>query len=132
MKCGACGAEMVVRDVAPCLDCGGNASEIDEWRTGEHTYERVGLFDGEAMCDFCVADMPSTHPSFWGFPENLNWDQALAAAGHEYLDSAPPLRRELACARCSNTLRKQEWIRRNAARNGIVVPTSWWPHLGTG
>jgi hypothetical protein len=129
-RCAACGDEMTVRDVAPCLDCGGDPDEVRQLLRGDHRYGRVGLFDGEVLCDFCDADMPSTDPRFWGFREDLDWDRELAAHAHEELAEAPAPRRELACRSCSNTLRKQEFIRRNAERNGIVVPQAWWPFLG--
>jgi hypothetical protein len=127
--CGACGARMLIHQVAPCLDCGGDPRELGDWRSGYHAYEVVGLFDGETLCDFCVADMPSTDPLFWGFPPGFRWGEELECHSWERLAEAPPLRTEFACPTCHNTLRKQDFIRRNADRRGVVLPATYWPYL---
>jgi hypothetical protein len=120
---------MQLCEVAPCLDCGADPRELEDWRNGEHTYSKVGLFDDELLCDFCDADMPSTDPLFWGFPAELDWDAALGSYPYAPLPSRPPLRTEPACPKCGNTLRKQEFIRRNAERNGVSLPRKYWPRL---
>lgn len=103
---------MVWRVVAPCIDCGGDPHEL----TDRHEFARVGLFDGAILCDFCDADMPSTHPRAWGFPETLDWDTALANASFEPLTSRPPNRPEWVCPECCRLLRRQEFVLRNAKR----------------
>jgi hypothetical protein len=131
VRCAACGADMAIRDVAPCIDCGGGPFGIDGLRSGSRTYARVGLFDREILCDFCDAEMPSTAPSFWGSPDDLDWERALSEHTFKELPEAPPLSRELACVSSSNTLRKQEFIRRNAERNGVALSPEWWPHMAS-
>ena len=127
--CGACGAPMIKREVAPCLDCGGDPQEVEELRSGYHRYARFDLFDGDILCDFCDADMPSTDPLYWGFPNGFSWDAAFQHEDFMRFSCPPQGRYELACSKCHNTLRKQEFVKRNAERNGIVVPKDYWPYL---
>src|SRR2546428_3319918 len=106
--CSACGAPLVLREVAPCLDCGGAPDELEELRTGYHKYARFNLFDGDVLCDFCVADLPGGDARFWGFPRTFNWGSALAGEKYEYFTAPTQGKQELACSKCHNTLRKQE------------------------
>jgi uncharacterized CHY-type Zn-finger protein len=132
LVCGACGAALVLREVAPCLDCGGAEDEIEELRIGYHKYAHFRLFDDEVLCDFCDADMPSTDPCFWGFPRGFDWGSALEGENYEYFAAPTQGRRQLACSKCHNTLRKQEFVRRNAQRNRVQLAKEYWPHLNTG
>jgi hypothetical protein len=120
---------MEKRQIAPCLECGGEPQEIEEWAKREHTYSKVGLFDEEIFCDFCDADMPSTDPLVWGFPKGFNWDKELGSHSYEMLKVSPPLREEAVCPNCHNTYRRQEFIIRNAKRNGVALPHKYWPYL---
>jgi len=124
--CGLCGNEMTICDVTPCLDCGGNPRELDHWET--HTYTQFGIIDGESLCDFCAWDMASSDPAFWGFPDDMDWDAALAASFSE-LDHVPSLQRAYSCPNCWNSLRRQEFIVRNARRNNVELPRKYWAHL---
>lgn len=126
--CGACGAEMVSRLVGPCLDCGGNPKEVEECLCGEHTYGAVDLFGGELLCDFCDADMPSTDPLFWGFPERFDWDVGLRQERYERHEGLKP-KEEFACSHCHNTLRKQRFIIKNAQRSHVELPKKYWPFV---
>jgi hypothetical protein len=114
---------MVICDVTPCLDCGAYEMELDHWST--HRYTRVALFDDELLCDFCVVDMPSTDPTFWGFPAGFDWEARMWVK-FRYLDHVPPLTREFACTPCGNSLRRQEFIVRNARRNNVALSRDYW------
>jgi hypothetical protein len=127
--CGICGSRMKLRDVAPCLDCGGDPQEIDDWYRGKHRYADFGLFGKEVLCDFCEADMPSTDPLVWGFPKGFDWKKAIAAQPANRLVEPPPLRFEFACLECSNTLRKQQFVQKNAQLNGVTLPKEYWRYL---
>jgi hypothetical protein len=118
-----CGADMVISDVTPCLDCGADPKELDHWLT--HRYARVAIFDNELLCDFCIVDMPSTDPAFWGFPANFDWEAAMWV-NFRYLDQTPSLSKQYACTKCCNSLRRQEFIIRNARRNKVALPDAYW------
>lgn len=81
--CGQCGSPMNMREIAPCIDCGGDPKEVEHLKSGLHSYSKHELFNGETICDFCEADLPSTDPTFWGFPANFKWDEALAMQASE-------------------------------------------------
>jgi hypothetical protein len=132
--CGHCGKPMILREVAPCLVCGGNPNELEHLKSGQHYFLKVGLFGGEILCDFCHADMPSTDPSYWGFPPGFDWDKNLYSPEQE-MDSEeiihPHSSQEMVCPneKCHNTLRKQHFIVQNAKRNGITLPGKYWSFL---
>lgn len=119
---------MVWRVVAPCLDCGGDPSEVYD----PHKFARIGLFDSEMFCDFCDADMPSTDPTYWGFPADLDWDKAMAEHSYEPLSSRPSEHEEWVCPKCYTLLRKQQFILKNASRNGIELSREYWKYLVPG
>ncbi len=57
-----------VKDVAPCMECGADPTELEDARTGKHTYAiyRIfGKFD-VALCNFCQVDFASYDPQFFG------------------------------------------------------------------
>src|SRR5512142_2483401 len=70
--CPICGTALQLREVAPCMDCGARAQEIQEWRMGLHKYAEyrvVGL--PLVLCDFCDADFPSYRPDYLGIPQPI-------------------------------------------------------------
>ena len=127
--CGACGAALVRRVVAPCLDCGGDPAELEQLREGSHTYARLQLFDGDVLCDFCEADLPGGDPRAWGFPRGFKWSASITEASRDPFSPTSEGREELACPSCHNTLRKQAFVQVNALRHGVDIPTEYWPHL---
>ena len=72
--CGQCGKEMAYLLIAPCIDCGGNPREIDEFNNRSHIYYSCSLFYQSIFCDFCINDLESTDPEFWGFPPEFDWN----------------------------------------------------------
>ena len=67
--CPICFAEMDVRDVAPCFDCGGDPTELDHLAAGKHSYTEVLAFGIPiAVCDFCLVDFSSYDPTFFNRP----------------------------------------------------------------
>jgi hypothetical protein len=126
--CGECGSEMISREIAPCLYCGGNPEELDEFRQGEHRYYIFQLFGGDVLCDFCDVDMPSVDPTYLGFPANFKWDPAFDLEPWTPVEH-PQIRIELACSKCNNTLRKQNFAINNARKNDLKLPGKYWPFL---
>jgi hypothetical protein len=132
--CGRCGKAMIMREVAPCLDCGGNPQELAHLKSGQHYFLKVELFDGEILCDLCYTDMPSTDPLYWGFPKGFDWDKNLYSRSQEINFQEitnPESSQEMACSneKCHNTLRKQEFIIENAKRCGVTLPPKYWQYL---
>ncbi len=124
-----CGAIMVVREVAPCLECGGESEELEKLARGVHSFARYDCFDGEILCDFCDCDMPSSDPCFWGLPNDFNWEEAFAVSRYEKLGRLREWKKELACPKCRNTLRLQSFVTRWARQNKRYLPKKYWPHL---
>jgi len=68
--CPLCGAELEVRDVAPCAERGGQPQELDHFGDGRHTYAEMRIFGNLSLvlCDFCQVDFGSFDPQFFGLP----------------------------------------------------------------
>jgi hypothetical protein len=45
-----------VREVAPCLICGGRVEELEDFRNGTHYYTSVSFLEDETLCEICIAD----------------------------------------------------------------------------
>jgi hypothetical protein len=123
-----------MREVVPCLDCGGNPQELQHMKSGQHYFLTVELFGNEILCDFCYADMPSTEPSYWGFPKGFEWDKNLYSPSQELNSQEitnPRSVQEMACSNenCHNTLRKQQFIIENAKRHGVALPQKYWQYI---
>lgn len=134
ITCGHCGKLMIMREIAPCLDCGDNSQELAQVNSGQHYFLTVELFGGEVLCDFCYSDMPSTDPLYWGFPEGFDWDKNLYSPSQELSSQEiinPKSSQEMACPdeKCRNTLRKQRFVIENAKRYGVILPNKYWQFL---
>jgi hypothetical protein len=70
-QCPICYCPLEVRDVAPCMECGGYPDEIDHFLQGKHTYYEYEVFEGLnlILCNFCVVDFSSYDPTFFGLPK---------------------------------------------------------------
>ncbi|HEY2856346.1 MAG TPA: hypothetical protein VGJ18_26125 [Gemmatimonadaceae bacterium] len=67
--CPICYAELELRDVAPCWDCGHAPRELDDLREGRHTYDKLCVLGQPiVLCDFCQADWTSYDPAYFGQP----------------------------------------------------------------
>lgn len=121
---------MVEREVGPCLDCGGLSEEFAEFKKEDRTFSKVGFLDNEILCDYCLSDIQSYDQEYYGFPEEFVWEDAKEDSEMTEV-SKPAPSKEMACAnpKCENTLRRQEFIRKNAERNGVPLTTKYWPHL---
>ncbi len=128
--CGQCGEKMVMREVTPCLDCGGLQGERAEFKNAKRTYFKVGLLDNEIVCDFCLADISHYDPQYYGFPEGFNWTSSLKNSIVTPTLEAE-IKTELACSnpRCENTFRRQAFIKKNAERNKVSLPQTFWGYL---
>ena len=128
--CGQCGEKMEMRKITPCLDCGGLQGDIAEFKNKKRSFFKVGLLDNETVCDFCLNDMPHYDPQYYGFPEGFNWTQNLKNSSLVTVEETEPTM-ELACSnpRCENTFRRQEWIKKNAQKNKVALPTAFWAYL---
>jgi hypothetical protein len=67
--CPICYAELEVRDVAPCFDCGAVPEELDHLAKGQHTYIEVLAFGVPiVLCNFCLVDFSSYDPAYVNRP----------------------------------------------------------------
>lgn len=67
--CPICFAELDVRDVAPCFDCGGDPPELAHLAAGKHTYmEVLALGIPIVVCSLCLVDFSSYDPAFFNRP----------------------------------------------------------------
>lgn len=59
-----------VREVAPCDECGAEPEELEHFRSGQHTYQRLEVFAGLELnlCNFCMVDFGSYDPIYFGLP----------------------------------------------------------------
>ena len=69
-QCPICFSPLEVREVAPCDDCGAVPEEIEHFRQGKHTYQRIEVLPGLELnlCDFCMLDFGSYDPTYFGLP----------------------------------------------------------------
>ena len=69
-NCPVCFTKLEVRDVAPCMDCGWDPTELEHLEKGEHTYAEYRLFGDLTLvlCDFCRVDFMSYDPTYFGLP----------------------------------------------------------------
>jgi len=120
---------MISREVTPCIECGGDPTELDELREQNHSFARVGYLAGEILCDFCDADMPSTDPLAWGFPKGFDWTKTQNEGSYEDLGRNLYSQKEIACPKCYTTMREQSFVINNAKRNEVRLPSEYWGHL---
>jgi hypothetical protein len=69
--CPICYTPLEVVDVAPCMVCGAIPHEIEDALKGKHTYAEYCFFGDLTLvlCDFCVSDLRSYYPSYFGLPK---------------------------------------------------------------
>ncbi len=69
-QCPICFSSLVIRDVAPCFECGAQEKEIAEYHEGKHKYHEYEVFPGvnAILCNFCDVDFGSIDPTFFGLP----------------------------------------------------------------
>ena len=128
--CGQCGDKMIMREITPCLDCGGLQGDMAEFKNAKRTYFKVSILDNEIVCDFCLADISHYDPQYYGFAEGFNWTGSLKNSVVTPTLEAE-IKTELACSnpRCENTFRRQTFIKKNAARNKVSLPQAFWAYI---
>lgn len=69
--CPICYSELEVRDVAPCMECGGLPKELAHYQKGRQ-YQEVEVLPGHhlVLCNFCMVDFGSYDHSYFGLPRD--------------------------------------------------------------
>lgn len=115
--CPLCYAELEVRDVAPCMECGGHPDELQHLADGEHTYAELRIFGDLTLvlCNFCMVDFGSRDPTFFGLPRS-------ARIGYEKMqflrDVEPQAGKDKFCPTCGHRLAFLELVANARALHG--------------
>jgi len=69
-NCPVCYSELVVKQLTPCMDCGGDDFEMDHYL--EHDYNEYEIYSGQrlVLCNFCDVDFGSYRGNYFGFKGN--------------------------------------------------------------
>jgi hypothetical protein len=101
--CPVCATELVVRDVAPCFECGGDPHELEELAAGEHTYAELrALGELVVLCDFCQADFTSYDPAYFNRPRGTKLGLGEFEFIRELQDPRPG--KDKFCGSCNHRL----------------------------
>ena len=67
VNCPICFDPLITKQLTPCMDCGGEESELTHFK--EHEYNEWEIIFGERLilCDFCDVDFASYKSDFFGF-----------------------------------------------------------------
>jgi ribosomal protein L37AE/L43A len=100
--CPICYSKLEARDVAPCWDCGHDASELADLRDGHHSYDEIRVL-GEpiVLCDFCQADWTSYDPAYFGQAVGQRLQRPSELIRH--VDD-PRVERDKVCPSCNRRL----------------------------
>jgi len=113
--CPVCSGPLEERGVAPCFDCGHAASEVEEYKRGEHKYHVFSLWGQElVLCDFCDADFGSYYPDYFGLPEGPLPDYPLQLVRQV---ETPVLSKDLYCSHCKHRLAFLDFLSKVRAHN---------------
>jgi len=65
--CPICYSELIIKDLTPCMDCGGIEEELGHYK--EHHYREYELYFNQrlVLCNFCDVDFGSYDTSYFGF-----------------------------------------------------------------
>lgn len=110
-QCPICGERLVLREVAPCWDCGHKPVELPHLRDQKHDYSRFRVFGHEIiLCDFCMLDFSSYHPDYFGLRGNRRI--GLGTRGFDELDRVknPAPEKDLVCLSCGHRLKFLNWL----------------------
>ena len=117
-QCPICCGPLELRDVAPCVECGGHPEELEHLREGRHTYQTMrilGSFE-VVLCDFCMVDFGSIDPSYFGRP-------AGARIGFEKMqfvrDVPATTGKDQFCQACNHRLAFLRLVAESRARHGV-------------
>lgn len=66
-NCPICFEPMIRKELTPCMDCGGEESELGHFK--EHNYKEWEIVYDQRLilCDFCDVDFGSYKSDFFGF-----------------------------------------------------------------
>jgi hypothetical protein len=96
------------------MECGSDPREIDEARSGQHTYSEWRIF-GEltlVLCDFCSSDFGSYDPTFFGLPRGTR--VGMESRGWSFVREVPPVViRDKCCSQCGYRLGFLEFVARS-------------------
>ena len=95
-----------MREVAPCDECGGTATEVEHFLAGGHTYAEYEVFPGLALvlCNFCQVDFSSFDPEYFGLPRKT---RVGLLGSMRFLRDVHPAQtdRDKFCEQCGHRLR---------------------------
>ena len=126
--CGQCGRKMEYTKIAPCFECGARPNEIDDLEKEIHQYYYFPLFDNAIFCDFCINDIESTEPEYWGFPPKFDWEKDSNNSGIALCEHVK-LSVGWICTSCFCTENQQKFVIVNAKRYGQKIPNTYWKYL---
>lgn len=108
--CPICYEPLEIREVGPCMECGSNPREIEDARTGKHTYAEYRIFGNLSLvlCNFCQVDFSSHDPIFFGLPRGT---RVGLESGWEFVrDVQPMIAKDKCCPKCGYRLPFLEFI----------------------
>jgi len=103
--CPVCYEPLEVREVAPCMECGGSPGEIDEALAGKHSYSEYQIFGDLSLvlCNFCQCDFGSYDPTYFGLP--LRTKIGMMDRGWKFIRAVPPvIVKDKWCPQCRERL----------------------------
>jgi hypothetical protein len=110
LLCPLCQSALEMREVTPCMDCGGHPREREHTAQGLHSYERLRAFGRFeiVLCDFCRIDFGSYPNYFFGLPSHQH-------TGYNSLESLGPYQgpkvvQDHFCNQCGYSLRFLQFV----------------------
>ena len=104
-QCPICFSDLVVKDCAPCDDCGHLDDEIKHFKEGRHKYNVYNIYKGLKLqlCDFCDVDFGSYKSEFLGFDDN----RRIRKENFEFVSSVekPSIEKDKYCPECGSRLK---------------------------
>jgi hypothetical protein len=76
LYCPLCYSELETIEVAPCMDCGHRANQVQNALGNLKEYAEYRVYEDFILilCDFCRGDFPRYKPEFFGLPRNKRID----------------------------------------------------------
>ena len=111
--CPLCYEPLEVREVGPCMDCGFHPIDIEDARSGRHTYAEYRIFGDLSLvlCSFCQFDFCSYDPTFFGLPRGTH----LEMQRRDWVfvrDVQPVITKDKCCVHCEYRLPFLEFVAR--------------------
>lgn len=103
-QCPVCYGPLELREVGPCVECGGDPQELEHLREGRHTYQIMRILGGSfevLLCNFCMVDFGSTDPTYFGLPQGTQ----IGLETMEFVRAVPgTLGKDMFCPDCNRRL----------------------------